>query len=83
MNTNDVTMDTKITQKKIDSLRFKITSQEYLHWPNKLGHLSHKRMQQLTKIGILQKYLNLKHAPMCIACINGKATKKPWRSKKE
>jgi hypothetical protein len=63
------TMDTKVTQKKTNALSFKDPNQENLHWHDKLGHLSHTRIQQLTKIGILSKYLNLKQPPICIVCI--------------
>jgi hypothetical protein len=55
--------------------------QEYLYWHSKLGHLSHSRMQHLAKSGKIPKHLNLKRPPICIACLHGKATKKPWRSK--
>ena len=55
--------------------------QEYLHWHSKLGHISHGRMKQLIENRKLPKYLNLKTPPMCIACLSGKATRKPWRTK--
>jgi hypothetical protein len=55
--------------------------QEYLRWHHKLGHLSHGKMLQLISNGNLPKYLAMKTPPICIACVNGKATKKPWRTK--
>jgi hypothetical protein len=55
--------------------------QGYLYWHQKLGHLSHGRMQQLINSGTLPKHLNMKTPPVCVACINGKSTRKPWRTK--
>jgi hypothetical protein len=65
----------------IRSSDIKDSNKEYLYWHFKLGHLSHVRMQQLINRGILPKYLNTKTPPVCVACINGKATRKLWRAK--
>jgi hypothetical protein len=60
---------------------FTTSEQEYLYWHTKLGHLSKTRMQQLAKRGAIPKSLAKLDPPMCVACIHGKATKKPWRTK--
>jgi hypothetical protein len=60
---------------------FTTREQEYLYWHTKLGHLSKTRMQQLAKRGAIPKSLAKLDPPMCVACIHGKATKKPWRTK--
>ncbi len=60
---------------------FTSKEQEYLHWHTKLGHLGKSRMQQLAKRGVLPKHLAKIDPPICSACIYGKATKTPWRTK--
>jgi hypothetical protein len=60
---------------------FTTSEQEYLYWHTKLGHLSKTRMQKLAKRGAIPKSLAKLDPPMCVACIHGKATKKPWRTK--
>jgi hypothetical protein len=55
--------------------------QEYHYWHTKLGHLSKTRMQQLAKNGTIPKQLAKITPPICVACLHGKATKKPWRMK--
>jgi hypothetical protein len=60
---------------------FTSLEQEYIYWHTKLGHLSKTRIQQLAKRGAIPKKLAKVAPPICVACIHGKATKKPWRTK--
>jgi hypothetical protein len=61
---------------------FTTKEHEYLHWHNKLGHISHTRLLQLSKNGVLPKHLSkVTPPPLCASCIYGKMTKIPWRVK--
>jgi hypothetical protein len=79
----DTIEDLSLRQEKETDPICKDPKQEYLHWHHKLGHLSHGRMLQLINNGNLPKYLSMKTPPICVACINGKETKRPWRTKAE
>jgi hypothetical protein len=68
-------------QETTDNALIQKSKREYLQWHNKLGHISHGRMKQLIENGNLPRYLNLKDPPICVACLSGKATRKPWRTK--
>jgi hypothetical protein len=50
-------------------------------WHHKLNHLSPRKMQTMAKLGILPKALATCEVPICPACLYGKATKRPWRTK--
>jgi hypothetical protein len=52
-----------------------------MHWHVKLGHASQSRMRQLSINGYLPKYLTKISPPICSACLHGKATKIPWKTK--
>ena len=65
------------------SFTFSSAQEEYMHWHIKLGHLSHKRIQQLATQKKLPLRLSKIQPPLCPACIHGKATKKPWRTRAE
>lgn len=39
------------------------------------------RMQQLAKCGAIPRFLAKMKPPLCVSCIHGKATKKPWHTK--
>ena len=62
---------------------FDAKEQEYQHWHTKLGHLNKTRMRQLATNGMIPKYLARLEPPFCSACIYGKATKTPWRTKSQ
>jgi hypothetical protein len=65
-----------------ETFTFMTKEQKYLHWHNKLGHISHTRFLQLTKNGVLPKHLSkVTPPPLCASCIYGKTTKVPWRVK--
>jgi hypothetical protein len=46
-----------------------------------MGHLSKSRMQQLARSRLIPRYLERIKPPICAACLHGKATKTPWRTK--
>ena len=55
---------------------------EFLKWHHRLGHLSPNKMKLMARAGILPKKLaDCRDTPLCQACLYGKATRKPWRSK--
>ena len=56
-------------------------SAEFLKWHHRLGHASPRKIQMLAKMGILPKRLVNCRVPLCTACLFGKATRRPWRSK--
>ena len=54
---------------------------EFLRWHHRLGHLSPAKMKLMSLQGDLPRYLAKCETPMCTACLYGKQTRKPWRSK--
>jgi hypothetical protein len=68
---------------EVSNAKFTSLEQEYYYWHTKLGHLSKSRMQQLAKTGTIPRRLAKIDPPMCVACLHGKATKKPWRTKEK
>ena len=54
---------------------------ELLKIYQRIGHISPRRIQQMTKVGTLQRKLATCDIPVCTSCMYGKATKSPWRSK--
>jgi hypothetical protein len=50
---------------------------------HKLNHLSPRKMQAMAKLGVLPKALATCEVPIRPACLYGKATKRPWRTKPE
>jgi hypothetical protein len=82
LNKKAINQELILNQERLqNSTGIKNPKKEYLHWHNKLGHLSHGRMNQLISNGTLPRYLTMKTPPICVACINGKTTRKPWRTK--
>lgn len=69
----DITSDSFINTKRPEELK--------LLWHYKLGHISMDRIDTLAKLGYLPKILSTCAHPICQACIYGKMTRKPWRSK--
>jgi hypothetical protein len=78
---DDLISDLSLNQGEADKKGVNDPQQEYLHWHYKLGHLSQTRMRQLVNNGTLPRRLNMKTPPICVACVNGKSTKRPWRTK--
>jgi hypothetical protein len=54
---------------------------ELLKWHYRLGHLPFGRIQHLAGRGDLPAYLAKAKVPLCAACMFGKATKRPWRTR--
>jgi hypothetical protein len=55
--------------------------QEYLSWHYRLGHLSHRQMQELAKHGRIPPRLVACNHVKCPACIFAKQTRRAWRTK--
>ena len=56
-------------------------SSELLHMHCKFGHIPFARLKTMAKQGIISKHLADAPTPACIACLYGRATKRPWRHK--
>jgi hypothetical protein len=54
---------------------------ELLRWHYRLSHVSMTRLQRMAKEGYLPKKLATCRMPLCQACIYGKLTRRPWRTK--
>lgn len=52
-----------------------------LLWHQKLGHVSKERIDRLSNLGYLPAFLAKCPHPICQACIYGKMTRRPWRTK--
>jgi hypothetical protein len=52
-----------------------------LAWHYRLGHLPFRKIQQLAKRGDLPAALSMCPIPKCAACLFGKATRRPWRTR--
>ena len=58
-----------------------MAQREILSWHYRLGHLPFKQLLELAKDGRIPKHLANCQVPKCPACLFGKMTKKPWRTK--
>ena len=56
-------------------------SAEFLKYHHKFNHCSPRRMQLLARSGVIPRRLAKCQVPVCSACLYGKATRRPWRSK--
>ena len=56
-------------------------SAEFLKLHQKFNHCSPKRLQLLAKIGVIPPKFARCPVPVCSACLYGKATRRPWRTK--
>jgi Reverse transcriptase (RNA-dependent DNA polymerase)/GAG-pre-integrase domain len=54
---------------------------ELLRWHYRMSHISMSRLQKLASQGYLPKRLATCRKPLCQACVYGKLTKRPWRTK--
>ena len=57
--------------------------QEYLLWHHRLNHLSYNHMNKMIKAGLLPARLAAVRPPNCPACLLGRATRRPWRTKSQ
>ena len=64
-----------------EDVRPQDTSAEFLKWHHRLGHISPRKIQAMAKQGLLPRKLVDCRVPMCTACLYGKATRRPWRTK--
>ncbi len=55
--------------------------QDYLRWHYKLGHMAFPRLKVLAERGLIPRKLKDCKEPKCPACLYGKQTKRPWRTK--
>ena len=56
-------------------------SAEFLRWHHRFNHCSPKRLQLLARRGVIPRRLARCPIPVCSACLYGKATRRPWRTK--
>ena len=56
-------------------------SAEFLKYHHKFNHCSPRRMQLLARSGVIPRRLAKCPVPVCSACLYGKATRRPWRTK--
>ena len=56
-------------------------SAEFLKYHQKFNHCSPRRMQLLARSGVIPRRLAKCPVPVCSACLYGKATRHPWRTK--
>ena len=54
---------------------------ELLKVHHQLNHLSFGKIKAMASAGILPKRLKDVNTPACAACLYGKATRRPWRTK--
>ena len=54
---------------------------ELLRYHHRYNHIPMKKLRYMAKNGIIPKRLAKCPVPTCSACMYGKATRKPWRSK--
>ena len=54
-----------------------------LRYHYKYGHISFKRLKKMAEQGIIPSRLKDTYTPSCLACQYAKATKRPWRNKKQ
>ena len=71
----------EVTQEYVDAEPTIGTAQEFLRWHQRLGHLSMSAMRAMAAAGILPSRLANCEAPVCPACMFGKAQRRPWRHK--
>ena len=57
------------------------SQRELLLLHKKMGHISMTRLQNMAKQQMLPKHISKCVIPRCMACMFGKATRKPWRNK--
>jgi hypothetical protein len=64
-----------------DQTHSKDPSAQLLHWHYRLGHLPFKTIQAMAHQGQLPSSLKSCKVPQGAACLYGKATKRPWRTR--
>ena len=69
-----------IEQEEIES-KAQLDEAKLLEYHYKFNHAPFSKLQIMAKRGVLPTRLARCRVPVCAACMYGKATKKPWRSK--
>ena len=83
----DLTPDDKLTSEQIlntdeeEELKISNPQFELLKVHHQLNHLSFGKIKAMASAGILPKRLQHVDTPACAACLYGKATRRPWRTK--
>ena len=54
-----------------------------MEYHERLGHLSFDAIDRLSKQGVLPRRLSKCPTPKCPGCLYGKATRRPWRTRKQ
>ncbi len=70
-----------VQQELIDKESSISTTQEFLRWHQRLGHLAASTMQNMARNGFLPAHLARCEVPVCPSCMAGKAHRRPWRGK--
>jgi hypothetical protein len=64
-----------------EEVQYKTAQAEFLAVHYRLGHMPPEKIRALAKRGDLPKRLLNCRIPRCLACLYGKATRRPWRTK--
>ena len=59
------------------------TGELFPRFHHRFNHISFHKLQHMARRGIIPKKLAKCHIPLCSACLYGKATRRPWRSKQK
>lgn len=78
---SDLQTDMELDNLSETFLNLKKPEELKLMWHYKLGHISMDRIDRLAKLGYLPRVLASCAHPLCQACIYGKMTRRPWRTK--
>ncbi len=79
--TGDTVQTPTIIKDEEDSPKLENAAAEFLKKHHCLNHLSMAKMQLMAKQGIRPKRWVKCDIPICISCLYGKATRRPWRTK--
>ena len=74
--TSETTLVEPDKEHKVENLAAKLLCVHH-----QFNHISFNKLQMMAKAGILPKRLANCQVPVCSACMYGKATRRPWRSK--
>ena len=74
--TSETTLVEPDEEHKVENL-----AAQLLRVHHQFNHISFNKLQMMAKAGILPKRLANCQVPVCSACMYGKATRRPWRSK--
>jgi len=58
-----------------------LVASKMLRKHHRMAHLPFSRMQAMARAGLLPHVFATCHEPLCTACLYGKATRRPWRTK--